>query len=49
VPPYQLFYDGEEPPNLPNLPMRKSSNVVAWGSAGKEARYFNKLRQFLNK
>ena len=24
VPLYQLFYDGEEPPNLPNLPKRKN-------------------------
>jgi transcriptional regulator with XRE-family HTH domain len=46
---YQLFYDGEEPPKLPNLPKRKSSNDVAWGSAGKEARYLNKLRRLLSK
>jgi transcriptional regulator with XRE-family HTH domain len=26
---YQLFYEGEEPPKLPNLPKRKSSNDVA--------------------
>src|ERR1700674_2726718 len=25
VPMYQLFYDGEEPPKLPNLPKRQSS------------------------
>jgi transcriptional regulator with XRE-family HTH domain len=46
---YQLFYDGEEPPKLPNLPKRKSTNDVAWGSAGKEARYLNKLRRLLSK
>ncbi|MGH9728618.1 MAG: helix-turn-helix domain-containing protein, partial [Candidatus Acidiferrales bacterium] len=39
IPLYQLFYDGEEPPVLPNLPKRKSSDDIAWGSAGKEARF----------
>jgi hypothetical protein len=46
---YQLFYEGEEPPKLPNLPKRKSSNDVASGSVGKEARYLNKLRRLLSK
>ena len=46
---YQLFYDGEEPPQLPNLPKRRSSDDIAWGSAGKEARYLNKLRRLLSK
>src|SRR5262249_43626407 len=49
VPLYQLFYDGEEPPQLPNLPKRKSSDDIPWGSAGKEARYLNKLRPLLSK
>ena len=44
VPLYQLFYDGEEPPQLPNLPKRKSGDDIAWGSAGKDARFLNKLR-----
>lgn len=35
VPMYQLFYDGAEPPALPNLPKQKSTNV--WGSSGKDA------------
>ncbi len=46
VPMYQLFYDGEEPPKVPNLPMRKSDETL-WGSAGKDARYLNKLRRLL--
>ena len=46
---YQLFYDGEEPPQLPNLPKRKSSDDIAWGSVGKEARFLNKLRRLLSK
>jgi transcriptional regulator with XRE-family HTH domain len=49
VPMYQLFYDGEQPPKLPNLLTRKSSDEIAWGSAGKDARYLNKLRRLLGK
>jgi transcriptional regulator with XRE-family HTH domain len=49
VPMYQLFYDGEEPPKLPNLPKRNSSDEAAWGSTGKDARYLNKLRRLLGK
>ena len=37
VPMYQLFYDGEAPPKLPNLPKRKSADDVAWGSKDKHA------------
>jgi len=49
VPLYQLFYDGEEPPKLPNLLKRKSSDDIAWGSAGKDARFLSKLRRVLGK
>ncbi len=49
VPLYQLFYDGEEPPELPRLPKRRSSDDIAWGSAGKEARFLNRLRRLLGK
>jgi transcriptional regulator with XRE-family HTH domain len=38
VPMYQLFYDGEEPPKLPNLPKRKTADDIAWGTKGKDAR-----------
>jgi len=38
VPMYQLFYDGEEPPKLPDLPKRKARADVEWGSHGKDAR-----------
>src|SRR2546426_327478 len=31
VPLYQLFYDGEEPPELPNLPKRKTGGENDWG------------------
>jgi transcriptional regulator with XRE-family HTH domain len=49
VPIYQLFYDGDEPPKLPNLLQRKSSGEIAWGSSGKDARFLGKLRRVLGK
>jgi transcriptional regulator with XRE-family HTH domain len=49
VPMYQLFYDGEEPPKLLNLPKRKSSDDIAWGSSGKDAGFLGKLRRLLGK
>ena len=48
VPTYQLFYDGEEPPKLPNLPKRKSANGNEWGDTGKDARSLFKFRRFLS-
>jgi transcriptional regulator with XRE-family HTH domain len=49
VPLYQLFYDGEEPPKLPNLPKRKTSDDIAWGSSGKDARFLNQFRRQLRR
>jgi len=49
VPLYQLFYEGEEPPPVPNLLRRKSSDETAWGDSGKDARFLNKLRRLLGK
>ena len=49
VPMYELFYDGEEPPKLPNLSTRKSSDEALWGGSGKDARFLNKLRRLLGK
>ena len=49
VPLYQLFYDGEEPPELPNLPKRRTADEVVWGSHGKEARYLGKFRRLMSK
>jgi transcriptional regulator with XRE-family HTH domain len=34
VPLYQLFYEGEEPPKLPNLLKRKTADDIVWGSSG---------------
>jgi hypothetical protein len=47
VPVYQLFYDGEKPPELPNLPKRKAAADIAWGTIGKDARFLTKLRRLL--
>jgi transcriptional regulator with XRE-family HTH domain len=49
VPLYQLFYDGDEPPKLPNLPKRRSSSVLIWGDNGKDARTLAKFRQLLSR
>ncbi len=49
VPLYQLFYDGEEPPVLPKLPRRRSSDDIVWGSSGKEARMLTRFRRLLGK
>jgi transcriptional regulator with XRE-family HTH domain len=49
VPLYQLFYDGDEPPKLPNLPKRRSSGVLIWGDNGKDARTLAKFRQLLSR
>src|SRR5215472_1848218 len=49
VPMYQVFYDGDKPPELANLLKRKSSDDIAWGSTGKDARYLSKLRRLLGK
>jgi transcriptional regulator with XRE-family HTH domain len=49
IPLYQLFYDGEKPPLLPNLPNRRSAEEVIWGTSGKDSRYLMKFRQQLGK
>ena len=49
VPLYQLFYDGEEPPKLPNLLKGKTSDEIAWGSSGKNGMYLHKLVKCLSK
>ena len=49
VPLYQLFYDGEEAPELPNLPKRRTAEEIAWGSTGKEARFLTMFRRLLGR
>src|SRR2546430_7708003 len=45
VPLYQLFYEGQEPPVLPNLLKHRSSDEGVWGSSGKDARFFFSSRR----
>jgi transcriptional regulator with XRE-family HTH domain len=49
VPMYQLFYDGEEPPKLPNLPKRKTAEDILWGSKGKDARMLAQFCRLFSK
>jgi transcriptional regulator with XRE-family HTH domain len=49
VPLYQLFYDGEEPSKLANLPKRQTGDDVAWGNAGKDARLLGQFRRLLGR
>src|ERR1700675_1225894 len=49
VPLYHLFYDGEEPPKLPNISKRKLSTTAVWGDSGKDARTLDKFRQLLGR
>jgi len=46
---YQVFYDGAKRPKVPNLFARKSSDDIAWGSSGKDAKFLNQLRRLLGK
>lgn len=43
VPMYQLFYDGDQLPKLPNLPKRRTADDIVWGSSRKDARSLDKL------
>lgn len=49
VPLYQLFYDGEEPPDLSDIPVRKTTARTAWGGSGKDARVLHKFRKLLER
>jgi len=49
VPLYQLFYVRDEPPKLPNLLKRKTTNDIVWGSSGKQAVYLHRLTKCLSK
>jgi transcriptional regulator with XRE-family HTH domain len=48
VPLHQLFYDGQEPPPLSNLPKRSTADDIVWGSSGKDARLFDEFRRQLS-
>ena len=48
VPTYQIFYEGDEPPNLPTL-SNNGRDKVAWGDSGKNARTLTRFRQLLGR
>jgi transcriptional regulator with XRE-family HTH domain len=49
VPLYQLFYDGEEPPKVPNLPRRTTADDIGFGNSGKDAKLLGQFRRLLGK
>jgi transcriptional regulator with XRE-family HTH domain len=49
VPMYQLFYEGEEPPEIPALPKGISAGDVDWGSSGESAKFLTWLHQLLSR
>src|ERR1700688_2778848 len=49
VPLHQLFYEGDEPPKLPNLPKRKTGDDIAWGNSGKDAKLLYQFRRLLGR
>jgi len=50
IPLYQLFYEGDEPPPLPNLSKRRSTEeLILDGADEKEVRFFEKVRKLVSK
>lgn len=49
VPLYQIFYDGEKPPQLPNLPMQEPVDHDGRGTTRKEAHELGRFRHLLAK
>ena len=48
IPLYQLFYEGERPPDLPNLTQRKSTDELAMEiPADRDSRFSQKVRRLL--
>jgi transcriptional regulator with XRE-family HTH domain len=48
IPLYQLFYDGEEPPEPPKLPELQPSSSE-WGQSGKDAKTVAQFRRLLSR
>lgn len=50
IPLYQLFYEGDEPPPLPHLSKRKSTEELALDEESqRELRFFEKVRRLLGR
>jgi transcriptional regulator with XRE-family HTH domain len=49
VPLYQIFYDGDAPPQPTAFNGRRISTAIAWGDSGKDARTLAKFRRLLGR
>ncbi|HZP00173.1 MAG TPA: helix-turn-helix transcriptional regulator [Terriglobia bacterium] len=50
IPLYQLFYEGEEPPPLPNLSKRRSTEELELDEGQeRDSRFFEKVRRLLSR
>jgi transcriptional regulator with XRE-family HTH domain len=50
IPLYQLFYEGDEPPPLPNLSKRRTTEELAMDEETvKEMRFFEKVKRLLGR
>jgi transcriptional regulator with XRE-family HTH domain len=49
IPLYRLFYEGEKEVERPKLLSRVASDATSWGSVGKDARTFHRLRSLLGR
>lgn len=49
IPLYQLFYDEDQPPPVPNWPATKDTSEVNWTKSGEGADLFGRLRQLVRR
>jgi transcriptional regulator with XRE-family HTH domain len=49
VPLYKFFYEGDEPPQAPPLPIVKKKAAEEWGFSGKWGQFVGRLRSLLGK
>ena len=49
VPLYQLFYDGDKPPEIPALPKQEKGASGEWGSSGKRAQVWHRFHTLLSR
>lgn len=50
IPLYQLFYEGDEPPPLPNLSKRRTTEELVLDEEGeKEMHFFEKVRRLISR
>jgi transcriptional regulator with XRE-family HTH domain len=49
IPLYQLFYDGEKPPELPNMSSNKKGMPKDWASSGKWSRFMLRVQDLLGR